>query len=65
MHHVRTIKSLKTRKLDWFTMQMAAINRKQVPLCVDHHHKLHTSKLNRVEMEQFVIGCKLLIKSKP
>jgi hypothetical protein len=36
MHHVKKIKELKSRKhLDWFTMQMAAINRKQVPL--DHH----------------------------
>lgn len=28
-------------KLDFFTRQMAAINRKQVALCKDHHIGLH------------------------
>ena len=34
MHHVRKIRDLKnpSSKLDFFTRQMAAINRKQVPL---------------------------------
>jgi ubiquinol-cytochrome c reductase cytochrome b subunit len=40
MHHVKRIKELKQRThLNWFTMQMAAINRKQVPLCREHHKK--------------------------
>lgn len=53
MHHVRKLKELKERKLDWFTMQMAAINRKQVPLCKLHHTKLHQNQFTPVEMEIF------------
>jgi len=43
MHHVRKIRDLKDRntKLDFYTRQMAAINRKQVPLCRTHHIELH------------------------
>ena len=43
MHHVRKIKDLRkpNSKLDFYTRQMAAINRKQVPLCSLHHIGLH------------------------
>lgn len=59
MHHVRQIKDLKKRShLDWFTMQMAAINRKQVPLCEIHHIKLHRNQLSENERDSFKIGCK-------
>lgn len=59
MHHVKRIKELKSRKhLDWFTMQMAAINRKQVPLCKDHHKKLHSATLSEMERTAFAKGCK-------
>jgi group II intron reverse transcriptase/maturase len=59
MHHVKRIKELKSRKhLDWFTMQMAAINRKQVPLCKDHHKKLHSATLSEMERTAFAEGCK-------
>lgn len=45
MHHVRKIKDMKNphNKLDFFTRQMAAINRKQVPLCKEHHIGLHNN----------------------
>jgi hypothetical protein len=35
MHHVRKIRDMKAKdnKLDFFTRQMAAINRKQITLC--------------------------------
>lgn len=60
MHHVRKIKELKNRKhLDWFTMQMAAVQRKQVPLCASHHSALHANRLTPVERELFSAGCKL------
>ena len=60
MHHVRKIKTLKSRKhLDWFTMQMAAFQRKQVPLCANHHAALHANKLTPMERELFSAGCKL------
>jgi hypothetical protein len=43
MHHVRTIKALRDPNgpKDFFTRQMQAINRKQIPLCNDHHSRLH------------------------
>ena len=43
MHHVRKIRDMKDTKskLDFYTRQMAAINRKQVPLCKFHHNGLH------------------------
>ena len=59
MHHVKKIKELKNRKPpDWFTMQMAAINRKQIPLCKDHHKQLHSASLSKMEKTAFAEGCK-------
>lgn len=56
-HHVRKIRELKQRKhLDWFTMQMAAINRKQVPLCKVHHQKLHAGQLSHEERQLYHDG---------
>ncbi len=64
MHHVRKIKELKSRRhLDWFTMQMAAINRKQVPLCRRHHTALHRNLLTPTEKLLFNKGCKDMIKT--
>jgi group II intron reverse transcriptase/maturase len=64
MHHVRKIRYLKQRKhLDWFTFQMAAINRKQVPLCRDHHQKLHRGSLTLEEKQAFRKGCKELVSN--
>jgi hypothetical protein len=51
MHHVRSIRNLRKpdsgakAKFDFFTRQMAAINRKQIPLCKDHHTRLHNNTL--------------------
>lgn len=65
MRHLRTIKSLKQKHkhLDWFTIQMAAINRKQVPLCREHHKAVHNNTLTRMEKELFAQGCKNLVKT--
>ena len=51
MHHVRKIRDLKDRnsKLDFYTRQMAAINRKQVPLCRTHHAGLHNDTWTEIE----------------
>lgn len=51
MHHVRKIRDLKSpnNKMDFFTRQMAAINRKQVPLCRVHHNGLHNNTLTDQE----------------
>lgn len=67
MHHVRKKKKKKLRELrkrlhlDWFTRQMAAINRKQVPLCANHHHRLHSGTLSNAERELFRAGCRNLV----
>jgi|GEM_PF-38841 len=62
MHHVRQIKNLMNKNLDWWHQQMAAINRKQVPRCKDHHVKLHQRKLSYTEMAAFKRGCENLVK---
>ena len=42
MHSVRKMYKQKEKKhLSWFTVQMAAVNRKQVSLCKAHHVALH------------------------
>lgn len=57
MHHVRKIRELNQRRhLDWFTFQMAAVNRKQVPLCKAHHIALHQNKLTAEERLGFEKG---------
>lgn len=62
MHHVRKIHDLKMKAkgggLDFFTFQMAAINRKQVPLCSRHHKKLHNGELSNKEIKLFKEGVK-------
>lgn len=61
MHHVRKLRELRRRlHLDWFTMQMAAINRKQVPLCPTHHVRLHNNSLSNLERMLFKSGCQEL-----
>nr|QUS63793.1 hypothetical protein [Haslea silbo] len=64
MHHVRKVKDLKSKakggKLDFFMTQMAAINRKQVPLCSVHHHALHNGTLSTSERELFQSSIKSL-----
>jgi len=62
MHHLKKIKDLKSKnsKLDFFTKQMAAINRKQIPLCSFHHNALHKNKLSADEKAAFTAGLKNL-----
>lgn len=63
MHHVRKLRELKKRThLDWFTIQMAAINRKQVPLCKYHHTALHQNQLTIDERQAFQEGTKDLVR---
>jgi hypothetical protein len=44
-------------------MQMAAIKRKQVPLCRPHHKAVHQNTLTSVEKELFAQGCKELVQN--
>ncbi len=66
MHHVRKIRELKNpnSKLDFFTRQMAAINRKQVPLCKDHHIRLHNNTWTDEERAKFNYEAKKKEKQK-
>jgi group II intron reverse transcriptase/maturase len=62
MHHVRMIRGLRARNLDFFTTQMAAINRKQVPLCKNHHVLLHKNALSELDRARFVTGCQEFLR---
>lgn len=56
MHHVRSIRDLrdpKGKSKDWFTRAMNGINRKQIPLCNEHHIKLHKNNLDVFELTNF------------
>lgn len=64
MHHVRKIRDLKNKKLDLITMEMAAINRKQVPVCKPHHIAIHKNELTAEERELFKSGLRDLISNK-
>jgi hypothetical protein len=44
-------------KTDFFTMQVASINRKPVPLCKSHHISLHGNKLTEIEITAFKKRC--------
>jgi group II intron reverse transcriptase/maturase len=54
MHHVRQIKDLRNpkSKKDFYTRQMEAINRKQIPLCKDHHIRLHNNTWTDTERDK-------------
>lgn len=65
MHHLTPIKDLKNKtKLDFFTRQSIAINRKQVPLCRDHHLGFHRGTLCDRDKELYVVGWKEYKQSK-
>jgi hypothetical protein len=64
MYHVRKTVDLKfkakKKQLDFFTLQMASINRKQVLLCSFHHKALHKNSLTPEERNLFSAGLKKL-----
>jgi group II intron reverse transcriptase/maturase len=66
MHHLRKIRDLKDpdSKKDFFSRQMAAINRKQVPLCKDHHIRLHKDTWTKAERDVLKFKTNNKIKGK-
>lgn len=69
MHHIRKIAHLRRRagsigkdNRDFLTIQMAAINRKQIPLCAEHHRKAHgkLGGLTQIEKQLLKEGCERL-----
>jgi group II intron reverse transcriptase/maturase len=69
MHHVRRIRDLQQKyakgKIDFWTKQLAAINRKQIPLCKDHHMQLHHGKLSDGDREKLKVGIRNFNRKKP
>lgn len=51
MHHIKHIKTINA-KLSSFDKMVAAINRKQVPLCRECHIKIHTGKYKGVRLNK-------------
>lgn len=51
MHHIKHIKTINT-KLNSFDKMVAAINRKQVPLCRVCHVKLHAGEYRGVKIKR-------------
>ena len=66
MHHLRSIRSLRDRQSNksWIERQMAAINRKQIPLCREHHQKVE-GKLGGLTLEEkgmYSLGSKRFLR---
>ena len=62
MHYVRKTNDLKAKKnkMDLFSIYMAAINRKQVPLCSTHYVALQNNTLSASDRELFKNNLKVL-----
>jgi group II intron reverse transcriptase/maturase len=62
MHHLRQIKDLKSKyrqgNIDFWKLQLAGINRKQIPLCKAHHVSLHKGILSDEEKEKLIESIK-------
>lgn len=52
MHHVKHIKKVNT-DLNAIEKQMAAINRKQVPLCINCHNLVHAGKYDGISLRSY------------
>jgi group II intron reverse transcriptase/maturase len=62
MHHLRQIKDLKSKyrqgNIDFWKLQLAVINRKQISLCKEHHVSLHKGTLSNEEKEKLIESIK-------
>lgn len=54
MHHVKHIRKI-GEKVKGFTLTMAKINRKQVPVCHACHVKIHNGKYDGLKLSQFAL----------
>lgn len=54
MHHVKHIRKI-GEKVKGFTLTMAKINRKQVPVCHDCHVKIHNGKYDGLKLSKFAL----------
>jgi len=60
MHHVHRIRDLQQKyakgQIDFWAKQLAAMNRKQIPLCKKHHMQFHHNKLSDEDREKLKVG---------
>jgi len=49
MHHIKHLKNAKTES---FKDQMRALNRKQIPVCVKCHNKIHKGEYDGVALNK-------------
>jgi nicotine oxidoreductase len=67
-HQIRAIREIRKNiaqgKGNWSINQMAAINRKQVPLCRTHHLQLHHNSMSAEDRLLLSQGCKTLVSQK-
>lgn len=52
MHHVKHIRKLGS-KVAGFTRVMAVLNRKQIPVCHECHHKIHRGEYDGISLSSF------------
>jgi len=69
MHHIRKVRDIRkdaqlNKNHNWFKRQLAAINRKQVPLCRYHHEQLHKNSFTAEERINFETNLKLFAANK-
>lgn len=50
MHHIRHVRK-RGKHLKGFTLQMSLINRKQIPVCAEHHDAIHSGKLDNFDLK--------------
>jgi hypothetical protein len=58
IHHIRHVVDIRNSKADWFTKQMSLINRKQIPLCSEHHKKAHARNLSKADLDDYRLAIK-------
>lgn len=54
MHHVKHIRKL-GKEVKGFNRVMASLNRKQIPVCHECHHKIHSGKYDGISPSQFAL----------
>lgn len=54
MHHVKHIRKL-GKEVKGFNRVMAILNRKQIPVCHECHHKIHSGKYDGISLSQFAL----------
>jgi len=56
MHHVRHIRKMGAKPPVGFTAVMAALNRKQVPVCAACHDKIHRGEYDGIRLQDLAYG---------